>query len=315
MRRYLLCAAILVCLLAGSCLGAQTSTSGKPEVKARRVGVLLLAHGGRLLSWNEEVHHVADQVDLKIPTEIALGMATRSSIQGGIDRLTARGVTEIVAVPLFVSSHSSVIDSTAYLLGLRPTAPEELEMFASMDHGGGMTMDHGTTTHDGTSTGEASKPIRSSVPIRMTPALDHHALVASILKERAATISQDAKREVVILVAHGPVPDDENVLWLQDMKILADKIQGETQYAGIEFLTLRDDADDKVRDLATKDLRHRVEQVNLSQKTALVVPLLLSYGGIEDGLRERLHGLEYRIPSQGLLPDGRIVEWVIASAK
>ncbi len=62
-------------------------------------------------------------------------MATKSTMQAAIDRLKARGVTEIVAVPLFVSSHSSVIDSTAYLLGLRKEKPEDLTMFASMDHG------------------------------------------------------------------------------------------------------------------------------------------------------------------------------------
>ena len=39
-------------------------------------------------------------------------MATRENIQTAIDRLVARGVTEIIAVPLFVSSWSSVITST-----------------------------------------------------------------------------------------------------------------------------------------------------------------------------------------------------------
>ncbi len=59
-------------------------------------------------------------------------MATRSTMQSAIDRLVARKVTEIVAVPLFVSSHSSVIESTAYLLGLRMQMPEDLKDFASM---------------------------------------------------------------------------------------------------------------------------------------------------------------------------------------
>jgi hypothetical protein len=49
--------------------------------------------------------------------------------------------------------------------------------------------------------------------------------------------------------------------------------------------------------------------------TPLVVPLLLSYGGIEEGLRKRLSGLDFKMPAQALLPDFRIAAWVIARVK
>lgn len=39
------------------------------------------AHGGSAQEWNEEVRHVADEVDLAMPTEVAFGMAMRSSMQ------------------------------------------------------------------------------------------------------------------------------------------------------------------------------------------------------------------------------------------
>lgn len=48
--------------------------------------------------------------------EVAFGMAIRAYIQAAIDRLVARGVTEIVAVPLLLSSWSPVLTATAYLL-------------------------------------------------------------------------------------------------------------------------------------------------------------------------------------------------------
>jgi hypothetical protein len=149
----------------------------------------------------------------------------------------------------------------------------------------------------------------------MAAALDHHPIVADILRDRAASISQDPTREVVFLVAHGPVPDDENKLWLHDMNNLAEQIHKQTHYSAIRSLTLRDDAADRVRKKATKQLRHNVEEVTKAGNTALIVPLLLSYGGIENGLRERLSGLTYRMPSQGLLPDKRIVNWVIDTAR
>ena len=87
-------------------------------------GILLLAHGGSA-EWNARVTDLAAQADTRKPTEVAFGMASRTTIQAAIDRLVARGVTEIVAVPLFVSSWSSVITSTEYLLGQRADAPAD----------------------------------------------------------------------------------------------------------------------------------------------------------------------------------------------
>jgi sirohydrochlorin ferrochelatase len=316
MKRILLVPFLLTLMLVPG-RGQIPAKSNTSASKPPRPGILLLAHGGAP-EWNEEVRHVADQVDLQIPTEVAFGMAARSTMQAAIDRLVRRHVTEIVAVPLFVSSHSSVIDSSAYLLGLRTQMPEDLKDFAAMDHDESMghrgTMGH-SSMHDPIATADAIKPVSSPVPIRMASALDAHPIVADILEDRAKSISQDPAHEIVILVAHGPVPEDDNKLWLHDMGILADQIRSQTHYAAIDCLTLRDDADDPARNTATEQLRQKVEEVTKSGRSALIVPLLLSYGGIEGGLRKRLDGLTYRMPSQALLPDGRIVNWVVIMAQ
>jgi len=97
-------------------------------------GILLMAHGGAG-DWNERVSTLAATLNQTQPVEIAFGMASRPSIQSAVDRLVARGVKSIVAVPLFVSSHSSVVTSTAYLLGLRAEMPPDLKIFAKMKHG------------------------------------------------------------------------------------------------------------------------------------------------------------------------------------
>lgn len=280
-----------------------------PAFAAGTKGILLLAHGGNQ-KWNDAVQNIANKTNESMPTEVALGMATRRSIQEGVQKLAARGVTEIVAVPLFVRSHSSVIDSTAYLLGLRPDAPEDLKAFAAMDHGS-----HGAAHKTDTgSIGENTKPVLSSVPVRMTEALNHNAVVAAILLDRAASISTQPSREAVLLVAHGPAPEEENGQWLADMKLIAAEMKKSSAYSEIEYLTVRDDADEPVRNAATKELRERVEKLRGQGKSVLVVPLLLSYGGIENGIKRRLEGLEYKIPAQGLLPDSRIAGWVLSMA-
>jgi hypothetical protein len=162
-----------------------------------------------------------------------------------------------------------VIDSTAYLLGLRTQPPEDLAMFARMDHGGSTS--HQSMAHDPAKMADAIKPVKSPVPIRMAAALDHHPIVAGILKDRAASISKNPSQEIVVLVAHGPVPEEENKLWLSDMNILADEVRRQTHYAGIECLTLRDDAEEPVRNAATRQLRKTVEQLDNAGRVALIV--------------------------------------------
>ena len=279
-------------------------------------GVLLLAHGGSA-QWNASVTELAAQVDKTRPTEVAFGMATRANIQAAVDRLTSRGVKEIVAVPLFVSSWSSVITSTEYLLGQRTEAPAELAAFAKMSHaprGATPGSDVAPAGHEAHTATDATSPVTSPVPIRMTRALNDHPVVAEILASRARSISRNPVEEAIVIVAHGPTGDGENRRWLEDMASIAGRIGREERFASVDYLTLRDDAPKAVRDRATAELRDLVGKRNHEGRRVLIVPLLVSFGGIERGLRERLEGLPYTLPDAGLVPDDRLATWVLAMA-
>jgi sirohydrochlorin ferrochelatase len=275
-------------------------------------GILLLAHGGSP-EWNARVTELLANVDKSRPTEVALGMATRATIQSAIDRLVARGVTDIVAVPLFVSSWSSVITSTEYLLGLRAEAPAALAVYAKMNHGD--TSAHGTSGHESHTAVDGTSRVKSPVPIRMTRALNDHQIVAEILTSRARSISQDATGEALVVVAHGPNEEEDNRRWLADMATLAARIRTNERFASIDYLTLRDDAPKPIRDRATAQLRDVVLKHSREGRRVLIVPLLISFGGIDKGLRERLDGLPYAIPDAALMPDDRLVTWVLAVAE
>ncbi len=266
-------------------------------------GILLLAHGGRD-DWNRQVLELASAVDASRPVEVAFGMANKRTIQDALDRLSERGVTEVVAVPLFISSHSSVMRATEYLLGSRDEAPPQLEAFARM--GARRVADRAADESDF----DWTTPIEAAVPISVTTALDGHALVAEILLSRALDVSERPEEEVVVVVAHGPTSDEDNYLWLENMDILVERMRPRTRFSRIECLTVRDDASDPVRERATAELRAVVDRVLQEGKSALIVPLLLSYGGIEVGIRRRLEGLPYRMADQALLPDERLSEWV-----
>ncbi|HXE80483.1 MAG TPA: CbiX/SirB N-terminal domain-containing protein [Vicinamibacterales bacterium] len=311
--------------LAFATLAVVTVASGASGESRR--GVLLLAHGGNE-HWNAQVEQLAAKVDQVAPTEVAFGMATRANIQAAVDRLHERGVSEIVAVPLFVSSWSSVITATEYLLGQRAEAPPQLAMFAKMNHGGhnhghghGHHPPAGTNGHDAHATHASREetpdplsPVVSKLPIRMTPALNDHPVVSEILLSRARSISEDPIREAVVIVAHGPVGEEENRRWLADMESIAARMRKAHPFASIDCLTLRDDAPKPIRDAATAELRQLVSKRIEEDRRVLIVPLLVSFGGIERGLRERLEGLPYAMPSAALVPDDRLVAWVLEMA-
>jgi hypothetical protein len=299
-------------LLAALAIVVTAAGSAAAQSAAGKTGILLLAHGGQP-QWNERVADVAKRVNESQPTEVAFGMASRASIQGAIDKLTARGVTEIIAVPLFVSSHSSVITSTEFLLGLRSEAPADLARFAKMDHGthGAGAADHAQHQAD------PASPVTTKVPITMVAAFNRHAIIGAIAADRAKSISAEPGKEAVILVAHGPVPEDDNRKWLDDMAALSAHVRAAAPFASVDYMTVRDDAGPAIREAATKELREKVQSQIALGRRVLVVPHLMSFGGIEQGLRKRLEGLDYTMTSQGLMPDGRIVEWIrqVASAQ
>ena len=152
------------------------------------------------------------------------------------------------------------------------------------------------------------------MPIRMARALNDHPIVAEILTSRARAVSRNQTEEAVVIVAHGPNEDEDNRRWLADLASLADRIRGAERFASIDTLTLRDDAPAAIRDRATAELRTLVASRTEEGRAVLIVPLLVSFGGIDRGLRERLDGLTYVMADAGLMPDDRLVTWVLMMA-
>ena len=164
-------------------------------------GILLLAHGGDA-SWNREIEILRARVDKQVPTETALGMADTKSLQAAVDILEKRGVARIIAVPLFVQSRSEVLDQTRYALGLAQKPSEAFRAGLAL-----MPRTHAGHSGHVHAMSFSLERVKARAPIAMSRALDDHELVARILNKRAKALSQDASKESVVLVAHGPVDD------------------------------------------------------------------------------------------------------------
>lgn len=276
-------------------------------MKGAVLGVLLLAHGGDP-SWNKEIEKLRSRVDAKIPAEASLGMADVASLQAAVTRLERRGATRIVAVPLFVQSRSEVLDQTRYALGLAKEPSATLK--AAYE---GMAKAHaGHAGHGGHAMTFSEERVRTSAKLAMSPALDDDALVSSILLERAKGLSKKASEETVILVAHGPYDDSAVAAWQGALDRLAARVKDGGKFKDASAALLRDDNPPPVRAAAVAALRAKVEAAG---GRALVVPVLIARGGIEDKIGRDLSGLTYAWDGKTLMPHDGFDAWVRRRAK
>lgn len=297
--------------------------SGNFAAQAQKVGVMVMAHGGSQ-KWNNLVIDAAAPLSKKYPVSYAWGMGDPKTLQKAIDELEAAGVTKIIAIPLFISSHSPVIRQTEFLLGLRDKLADP--PMPSMDHSGAghqMTgasghnmnnmMHHG---HDAAHS-EELKPLKIKAQLIVTPALDDNIVVANILRDRIAELSTNSSTETVILVAHGPNDEEDNKKWIDNMESLSAKIEKIQESKGKNFkqifaVTVRDDADKNIFNQAKEQLRAVVRQAG-KFGNVIVVPVFLSSGGREHAVAERLEGLNYKWNGKALLPDSRLTGFLNTS--
>ncbi len=88
----------------------------------QHTGVLILAHGGSP-RWDSLVLEAVKPLRRRYIVEVAFGMANPVKMQRAITALEQQGVKQIVAVQLFISSHSPIVEQNRYLLGLTDTFP------------------------------------------------------------------------------------------------------------------------------------------------------------------------------------------------
>lgn len=315
-----------------------------------KIGVLVLAHGGNE-NWNKTVNETVEPLKKNFEVEVAFGMADPKTMQAGIDNLENKGVDKIVIVPLFISSFSPIIRQNEYLLGLRKELADEPMI---MEHSSGnpysgksgqalretnnLQMNNSNSGMHGNNSADSSDnhtehsnhsmnhgnhkvelhPLHFKSKIVLTKALDDNLLVTEIIADRIKELSKSPQDETVILVAHGPNDENDNKNWVNTMENIAGKLREkfsrENEFRNIFCTTVRDDAPKEIYEMAKENLRSLVRQAS-KDGSVIVIPLLLSGGGVEKGIVKRLVGLNYVWNGRTLLPDTKITEFIKQSVE
>jgi sirohydrochlorin ferrochelatase len=272
------------------------------SVKENVNGILVMAHGGGK-AWNKQVEDAVLPLREEYPVAIAFGMADAASLQEGFEELESKGVENVAVVRLFVSG-DSWRERTAKILGLVEGAPE----FSSENS---QTID----IRDNESIAELHSAlmsksfwkVESSANIGMSAiGLSAAEEMEAVIGDRIASLSEQPASEDVVVIAHGPSDDEENLLWISRIQKILSKVQTKLQLHDVSTFTLREDWPEKRED-AEFAIRRYVREANLAGRTVLVIPFRVSGFG---PYAELLRGLDYRSNGLGLLPHKNVTLWI-----
>lgn len=278
MSRYLLHLAIFTLALFYS-----SFVLGSPE---KKVGILILARGvdppGEVSVWDKHVMAAVKPIQDAYDVELVFGMDEKP-LQEAVSRLEDRGAERILAIPLYISSHSPVVQKLEYLLGVTPIPPERQKEI---------------------------KPITVKADLHMTHAIEHDPFAAEIVLDRAREISTNPSKEIVILVGHGPLTKVSETMWLRSMWTLTTFTKEMGGFKDAKVATVMFGAPAEIKEKATKDLRALIEEES-KKGTVLVIPCLIAPGGIEGMMEEELRGLTFRF-GRTYLPHVNVTKWLRA---
>ncbi|MBP1995807.1 sirohydrochlorin chelatase [Paenibacillus eucommiae] len=248
----------------------------------QKFGVLVISHGSRDSDWVKLVDEAICAVPMPIGVPVAasyLELVEGRLIQDGINTLEAQHVTDIIVVPLFVSSGSTHIDEISYSLGVIPEPTLETDM----------------------------RPFDIQARIHFTSPIDDDPIIADIIYENIQALSVNPGREVVLLVGHGSIEKGFHLKWRRGLEKLAQRLKAlggfdETDVA----MLLPDQVKRKMLWWSTRKPEHAV----------IVAPLFLSEGYFtRKVIPARMETFDYRYNGQALLPSPLISQWIRRQAE
>jgi sirohydrochlorin ferrochelatase len=260
---------------------------------SQSVGTIVVAHGGDS-AWNALVRKGVSDAKVAGPIEVSFLMGPEAALtrfQDVVEKLVSRGVREVVAVPLLVSSHSGHYEQIRYLARLTDTL--DAVMHEHLHHGG------------------IERP-RADVPIRVTAAIDDSHELARVLTDRAKESQPDARGRALMLVGHGPNSAEDYAAWMKNLRVVADSVRRWSGFRDVRVELVREDAPAPVRAEAVQRLRELIGmQAEITDGPVTVIPILVSRGGISRSrIMQDLQGLPIRYAGDPLMPHPAMAEWI-----
>ncbi|SEB28155.1 sirohydrochlorin chelatase [Paenibacillus sp. 276b] len=242
----------------------------------KKPGVLIISHGSQEKTWVESVDDAVSRLNLPVPLPVEAGfleLVEGRLIQDGINRLEAQGVTDILVVPLFVSSGSTHVDEIEYAIGAKDAPERETDL----------------------------EPFEVNAQIHFGYPVDNDPDIAVMVWDKVKALSQQPEQETILLVGHGSIHDGFRQRWEAGISSLAQRVQEVSGVAHTDYALLNPDS---VYDKAKYWSEERGSRV-------IVAPLFLSAGYFTmKAIPGRLKELDYAYSGETLLPHPLLGKWL-----
>lgn len=280
---------LLGALLCASALSAQTAHDSPAAI--------VVAHGAEA-GWNDRVREIADLAETGGPIEVAFLMGPEAAarpFQDVVAQLVEGGASEIVVVPLLVSSYSGHYDQLRWLAG-------------EIDSLGGY-MSHHLEMAGITRPADPSR-------IRLAAALDDAPELADVLADRALALAESPAEQALFLIGHGPNSAEDYARWMTNLRPVAERVGSVTGFRDVKLGLVRDDAPPEVRAEAVLAIRETIAlQRELTGRPVVVVPVLVSEGRVSrEKIPADLAGLDVVYSGEPILPHPALVRWIARRA-
>jgi sirohydrochlorin ferrochelatase len=246
-------------------------------MSSKKYGVLVISHGSRSADWVRLVDEAVEGVSVPegVPVFSSyLELVEDRLIQDGIYALEGQGVTDLIVIPLFVSSGSTHIDEIRYALGVTDTPTLPTDMI----------------------------PFRIKARIHCTDPIDDDESIAEIVSEKLEGVSIRPDREVLLLIGHGSAEEGFYERWRDGLERLAERVRLLRGFAAADVAML-------LPDQAAARLEHW--QKEQPDWTVVAAPLFLSEGYFTNQvIPKRLGGAPYRYNGRALLPHPLVSRWM-----
>lgn len=242
----------------------------------KKPGVLIISHGSQEKTWVESVDDAISRLNLPDPLPVEAGfleLVDGRLIQDGINRLEAQGVTDILVVPLFVSSGSTHVDEIEYAIGAKDAPERETDL----------------------------EPFEVKARVHFGYPVDNDPDIAVMVWDKVRSLSEQPEQETILLVGHGSIHDGFRQRWEAGISSLAERVKQISGVAYTDYALLNPESVHDKAKYWNEECGNRV----------IVAPLFLSAGYFtQHVIPGRLKDLKYAYSGETLLPHPLLGQWL-----
>ncbi|MBN1928374.1 MAG: cobalamin biosynthesis protein CbiX [Chlorobiaceae bacterium] len=296
--RYLL-SLLLLALTACAESEPRNEPSGDSPANRQKIAVLLVNHGSRSSGWKQNLLELERRVAPRIRAidgidtlSTAFMEHTEPSISTALKALDSNGYSDIIVIPLFLSTGAHVFDDIPTIIGKKenPATLEQMRL-------------------------EGIERYLPSARTHLSGPLDFSELLAKNVARRAGTMSDDPSREGLVLVGYGSEPFRE--AWERTFEKTGRQACKEGGFAGFTTAWCG-----HVAHYSPDSTSAAVGRILKQHDRAIVIPLLVSFSErfqidiIGQGVASVAeNGRRVRYRPDAILPDPDLDAWIVSTTK